>query len=212
VTAPDPTPARVPEGPTATGDRPLPAPRRSQRWARSLLALFGWRVDTDPPPGPKCVVIVYPHTSNWDFVIGYLAKIASGLPLWWVGKHTLFRWPIAGLLRRMGGIPVNRSEATGFIDLIAEEFARRPRMWLVIAPEGTRSYTDHWKSGFYRLALAAKVPVGLAFIDYRTRLVGLKTYLPMTGNEKVDLDRIRSEYADRVGKRPDQASDIRFRG
>ncbi|HVP66016.1 MAG TPA: 1-acyl-sn-glycerol-3-phosphate acyltransferase [Anaeromyxobacteraceae bacterium] len=191
---------------------PRPPSRLAQRWARSLLALFGWTVEADPPPGAKCVIVVYPHTSNWDFFIGYLAKIASGLPLWWVGKHSIFVWPIAGLLRRMGGIPVNRSETTGFIDRLVEEFSRRPRMWLVIAPEGTRSRTDHWKSGFYRLALAAKVPVGLASIDYRERRVELTTYLPMTGNEQVDLDRIRAAYAGKVGKRPGQASDIRFRG
>jgi len=157
------------------------------------------------------VVIVYPHTSNWDFVVGYLAKIASGLPLRWIGKHSLFRWPVDGLLRRMGGIPVHRGASAGFIDRLVEEFERRPRIWLALAPEGTRSHTDHWKSGFYRLALAARVPVGLAFIDYRTRLVGLTTYLVLTGTEEEDLDRIRAFYRDKVAKFPGQASDIRFR-
>lgn len=182
-----------------------------QGWAHRLLALFGWRAEVDPPPGPKCVIVVYPHTSNWDFVVGYLAKVACGLPLFWVGKHTLFRWPVAGVLRRMGGIPVNRAESAGFVSRLAEEFERRPWMWLAIAPEGTRSRADHWKSGFYRLALAAQVPVGLAFIDYRTRVVGLKTYLALTGDEASDLDRIRATYADKVGKHPGGASDIRFR-
>jgi 1-acyl-sn-glycerol-3-phosphate acyltransferase len=169
-------------------------------------------VDIDPPSGPKCVIIVYPHTSNWDFVVGYLAKVACGLPLRWVGKHTLFRWPVGGLLRRMGGIPVNRSESSGFISQLVEEFDLRPQMWLAIAPEGTRSRTDHWKSGFYRLALATRAPLGLAFIDYRTRVVGLKTYLALTGDEDHDLDRIRSVYAGKVGKHPGGASEIRFRG
>jgi 1-acyl-sn-glycerol-3-phosphate acyltransferase len=111
------------------------------RWAGRLLGFFGWRVDIVLPPGPKCVIVVYPHTSNWDFVVGYLAKLAAGIPVEWVGKHTLFRPPVAWLLRRMGGIPVNRREPSGFVGQLVRELERRPRMWLAIAPEGTRSYT-----------------------------------------------------------------------
>jgi len=199
------------DSPDATG---APTPRRPtllQRWARGLLALFGWRVAVVLPSMPKCLVIVYPHTSNWDFVVGYLAKVASRMPARWIGKDTIFRWPVAGLLRRMGGIPVNRREPKGLIGQLAAEFESHPRMWLALAPEGTRSRTDHWKSGFYRLALAAHVPVGLAFIDYRTRVVGLETFLTLTGDEEKDLSRIREVYADKVGKHPEQASDIRFR-
>jgi len=180
------------------------------RWAERLLGWFGWRVDVIPPPGPRCIIVVYPHTSNWDFVVGYLAKLAAGLAIEWVGKDALFIAPVAWLLRRMGGIPVNRREPAGFVDQLARELQRRPRMWLAIAPEGTRSYTDRWKSGFYRLALAAKVPVGLAFIDYRARLVGLTTYLDLTGDEAEDLRRIRAVYAGRTGKRPALAGEIRF--
>ncbi len=175
------------------------------------MRLFGWRVHVEWPPAPRCVIAVYPHTSNWDFVVGYLTKVAAGLPVSWVGKDTLFRWPFAGLLRRMGGIPVNRREPTGLVGQLARELERRPRMWLAIAPEGTRSYTDHWRSGFYRLALEAGVPLGLAFIDYRAREVGLATWLALTGDEEADLQRIRAAYAGKVGKHPDQASPIRFR-
>ena len=195
------------------GSRPVPSPRPTLagRWARRLLALVGWRVEVAWPPVPKCVIAVYPHTSNWDFVVGYLAKLASGVPAHFVGKDTIFRGPFAWILRRMGGIPVNRREPTGLVGQLAAEMARRPRMWLVIAPEGTRRRTDHWKSGFYRLALAAGVPLGLAYIDYRTRTAGLDTYLELTGNEEVDLGRMRAFYAGKVGLRPEHASDIRFR-
>ena len=186
------------------------APDKSHRWARRLLALFGWRVDVVFPPGPRCLIVVYPHTSNWDFVVGYLAKLAAGLPVWWVGKDTLFRPPLAALFRRMGGIPVNRREPAGIVGELAAELARRPRMFLAITPEGTRAYTDRWKSGFYRVALAAGVPVGLAFIDYRARQVGLETYLTLTGDEERDLERIRAVYAGKVGKRPALAGAIRF--
>ncbi len=187
-------------------------PVRERRWARRLLGLFGWRVDVILPPGPKCVIAVYPHTSNWDFVVGYLAKLAAGVPVHFIGKDELFRGPFAAVLRRMGGIPVNRREHTGVVAQLAREFERRPWMWLAIAPEGTRSYVDHWKSGFYRVALAAKVPIGLAFIDYRSRTVGLTAYLEPTGDEEADLGRIRAAYAGKTGKRPERAGEVRFGG
>ncbi|HEX7623504.1 MAG TPA: lysophospholipid acyltransferase family protein [Anaeromyxobacteraceae bacterium] len=190
---------------------PPRAPARAERWARRLLALRGWRVAITWPPVPRCVIIVYPHTSNWDFVIGYLARVAAGLPVQWIGKDTLFRWPVAGLLRRMGGVPVDRRRPTGIIAELAAQLQSRDQLWLALAPEGTRARTDHWKSGFYHLALAAKVPVGLAFIDYRTRVVGLDTYLTLSGDEEADLARIRAVYAGKVGKHPEQASDIRLR-
>jgi 1-acyl-sn-glycerol-3-phosphate acyltransferase len=187
------------------------AEARGRPWARKLLALFGWRVEVIPPSVPKCVIVFYPHTSNWDFVFGYLAKLGSGLPLWWMGKDTLFRGPFGPIFRGMGGIPVDRSAPAGMVDALAARFAAAERLWLVIAPEGTRKHTDHWKSGFYRLALALRVPVGLAFIDYRGRRVGVATYLDLTGNLAADLERLRAYYEDKVGLHPDQASTIRFR-
>ncbi len=184
---------------------------RERRWARRLLALLGWRVDVVLPPGPKCVVAVYPHTSNWDFFVGYLAKLACGLPLHFVGKHTIFRWPFGPILRRMGGIPVDRRHPGGLLPQLVRAMLARPWMWLAIAPEGTRSYVDHWKSGFYRLAVEARVPIGLAFIDWRARVVGLTTYLEPTGDEAADLARIRAAYAGKAGKRPQLAGAIQFR-
>jgi 1-acyl-sn-glycerol-3-phosphate acyltransferase len=199
---------RFPRNPPRTRG---PSPTLTQDAARALLAAFGWQVDVRFPPVARCVIVVYPHTSNWDFVIGYLARLAAAIPIRFVGKHTLFRWPFGGLLRRMGGIPVNRTDPAGLVERLAGELARGDRLWLALAPEGTRSYTDHWKSGFYRVALEAKVPVGLGFIDYRGRTVGLTTYLSLSGDEEADLARIRTVYAGKVGKHPEQASDIRFR-
>jgi 1-acyl-sn-glycerol-3-phosphate acyltransferase len=182
-----------------------------QRLARSLLALLGWRVELVWPTAPKGVMVVYPHTSNWDFFVGLLWRFATGFRARWIGKDTIFRWPVRGLLGRLGGIPVNRRQSTGLTGQLAAEFERRPWMWLVIAPEGTRSRTDHWKSGFYHLALAAKVPVGLAFIDYGARVLGVSTYVDLLGDEEADLARMRAFYAGKTGKHPDQAGEIRFR-
>jgi 1-acyl-sn-glycerol-3-phosphate acyltransferase len=199
------------ESPDHRGPPTAGAPSLVQRGARALLRAFGWTVDIAWPTVPRSVIIVYPHTSNWDFVVGYLAKLAAGIPVHFVGKHTLFRWPFGGLLRRMGGIPVNRRDAARFIPDLAAEMAARPWMWIALAPEGTRAYTDHWKSGFHRLARAADVPVGLAFIDWKRRRVGLRDYVAMTGDEEADLATLRAAYADKIGKRPEHASAIRFR-
>jgi 1-acyl-sn-glycerol-3-phosphate acyltransferase len=183
-----------------------------QRAARLVLRMLGWSLDVALPAQPRGVVIVYPHTSNWDFVVGYLAKLAAGLPLQWIGKDSLFRWPFGALLRRMGGIPVRRGARAGFIDELAREYAARERLWIAIAPEGTRAWTDHWKSGFYHLALAARLPVGLACIDWGRRRIELRCTLDLSGDPEVDLERIRAFYRGVRGRRPERAGEIRFAG
>ncbi len=186
-------------------------PIRERRWARRLLALLGWRADVVLPPGPRCVIAFYPHTSNWDFVVGYLAKLAAGVPVHFVAKHTLFRGPFGPMLARMGGIPVDRTAHAGLVHQLLAEMEARPWMWLAIAPEGTRSYVERWHSGFYRLALGAKVPIGLAFIDYGRREVGVREYFVPSGDVEADLARIRAAYAGKAGRRPALAGEIRFR-
>src|SRR6266478_290586 len=114
---------------------PVPGPPTPvQRTARWLLALAGWSVELPWPPEPRGIIVVYPHTSNWEFVVGMLALLATGLPAQWVGKDTLFRWPFGRLLRCLGGIPVNRREHSGCIEQLAAEFRHRSWMWLAIAP------------------------------------------------------------------------------
>jgi 1-acyl-sn-glycerol-3-phosphate acyltransferase len=187
------------------------APRLAQRLAYALLRLLGWRVDVQWPPEPHGVIVVYPHTSNWDFPVGFLARQALDLPVHWVAKDTLFRGPLGWLFRRAGGIPVNRRESTGFIGQLQAAFRSRPWMWVVITPEGTRGRTEYWKSGFYHLARAADVPVGLAYIDFGAKVVGLRDYMRMTGDMAADLERIRAVYAGKVACRPENAGPIRFR-
>jgi len=164
-----------------------------------------------PPPVPKGIIVVYPHTSNWDFIVGMLYRIGVGLPVRWMGKDTLFRWPVRRLFLSLGGISVNRQERSGFVDALLAEFARNDWMWLAVAPEGTRARTDHWKSGFYRIAVAGGFPVGLGYIDYATRTVGIDTYLSLTGVPSQDFARIRAFYAGKRGRRPEKQGDIRLR-
>ena len=118
-----------------------------------LLRSMGWQSVLVWPPEPRGLIMVYPHTSNWDFLIGILFRIGRGLPAQWMGKDSMFRWPFGGLLQRLGGVPINRRERTGLIATLVEEFRRRDWMWLAVAPEGTRAHTDHLKSGFYQIAL-----------------------------------------------------------
>lgn len=177
------------------------------RW---LLGLFGWTVVYAPPQVPKAVIIFYPHTSNWDFPIGVLARSVIRLPVHFAGKDSLFRWPYGWLFRGLGGFPVDRSKRSGFIAQMTAEFQRHPRFYLAIAPEGTRKSTDRLKSGFYHLALAMRVPLGCAFIDYQRREIGVRDYLDLSGDEAVDLARIAAIYAGRRGRHPAQEGRIAF--
>jgi 1-acyl-sn-glycerol-3-phosphate acyltransferase len=185
------------------------------RFARSLLALFGWRVRFDGLPGPKGVAIVYPHTSNWDFVIGLLAKWAIDLPIRWVGKETLFRGltgaTLGRLMRMWGGRPVDRTNQSGAVEQLAQLMQSEPWFWLGLSPEGTRRHTDYIRSGFYHLALKLDLPVALAYIDYRTREIGVSEFVHMSGDQARDLERLRRFYADKVARFPAKASTIAFR-
>jgi 1-acyl-sn-glycerol-3-phosphate acyltransferase len=198
---------------------PAPPPGRRHPWlsafARRLLAVFGWRVLFDGLPAAKGIAIVYPHTSNWDFVIGLLAKWAVDLPIRWVGKETLFRGltgvTLGRLMRWWGGRPVDRRHPSGAVAQLARLIESEPWCWLGLSPEGTRRHTDSIRSGFYHLALQLDLPVALAYIDWRTREVGVTRFVRMSGEPERDLDMLRAFYADKVGRFPEQASTISFR-
>jgi 1-acyl-sn-glycerol-3-phosphate acyltransferase len=157
------------------------------------------------------VVIVYPHTSNWDFPIGMLFKMRHGVDLHWAGKDTLFRGPLRWFFGKLGGVPINRREATGMTRQLANAYAQNESFSICIAPEGTRSKSDHWKTGFYRLALATGLPLGLGFIDYGSKSAGIAHWVTLSGNEEADLEMLRAYYADKTGLYPEKAGDIRFR-
>lgn len=184
-------------------------------FSRWLLARFGWQVDFDGLPGPKGILIVYPHTSNWDFIIGLLAKWAIGLPLRFIGKESLFRGftgaTLGRLMRMWGGRPVDRHHASGAVEQLAALMRSEPWFWLALSPEGTRKHQDHLRSGFYHLAVALDVPVGLAYIDFGRKRVGVRDFVRMSGDEARDLVLLREFYADKVGRYPERASTMVFR-
>lgn len=175
---------------------------------RVVLHAFGWRLILDVPHVERAVIVFYPHTSNWDFVIGLLARFGLNVPVTWAGKDNLFRWPFAGLWRALGGIPVNRREHTGFVAQMTAEFARRKAMLLTIAPEGTRRRTEYWKSGAWRVALAAGVPFGLAFIDFKKKEIGVGGLLALSGDPTQDFAALRAFYADKIARHPEKAGPI----
>ena len=182
-----------------------------QKLCLGVLSLFGWRTVYRPPAEPKGIILVYPHTSNWDFIIGILFSYGYGLGASWIAKHSAFRWPLGPLLRRIGGIPIDRRKASGTIGAMVDAYRESESLWIAITPEGTRSRTDHWKSGFYRIALAADVPCALGFIDFKTKTVSIATYVRFTGETGKDLARLREFYAGKRGLRPEKEGDICFR-
>ena len=158
----------------------------------------------------KCVVILYPHTSNWDLVTGMLAIWALAIRFRWAAKDTLFATPLGPLFRRWGGIPVNRRVRTGFSAAMRDAFVDHNEFRVVIAPEGTRSYAPYWKSGFYHIARASRVPVALGFIDYPRRELGILHCVVLTGNVAADMAEIASHYRGRIGKHPAQQGPVRL--
>lgn len=183
-------------------------PTLRQRLARRLLRLYGWQVETAAPPDPKYVMIVAPHTSNVDFPYGYLGKMTLGLHLHWIGKHTLFRWPYGWLSRLLGGLPVDRRARHKASQQIAAVFDTREELIIAITPEGTRSRTAGWKSGFYYIALEAGVPLAMAYIDYRRKAMGISETFYPSGDIDADMQRIREFYADKTGRYPEKTSEV----
>ncbi len=186
-----------------TGSR---APRRgtsvSRMVARRLLGLAGWQVEGELPDCPKFVVIVAPHTSNWDFVIGILAMFATGLRASWLGKHTIFRFPLAPVLRWLGGEPIDRSAPQGTVGTAIDHFQTRPQWVLGLSPEGTRRRVSRWKTGFYQIAVGAGVPIVPVTMDYRTRVLGIGAPVLPGSSEAVDMARLRTRFQKEMAKYP----------
>ncbi len=184
--------------------------------ARAILRLFGWRVVCHGLPARQGVVMVYPHTSNWDFPVGVLTKWTLGFELKFWAKDSLFRLPVVGhWMRAIGGVAINRRSANGMVGdtvrQMREAKAADRSFWLIVAPEGTRGYVDHWKSGAYNVAVQAEVPVGLASFDFATKQVLFTDFVEVSGDADQDFALFAQVLRGRKGKRPDQAGLIRLR-
>ena len=194
----------------------LPIQLRGSRLATSLLRVAGWRVRFDGLPSLQGVAVVYPHTSNWDFLIGMLAKWSVGFPVTFWGKDSLFRLPLFGRwLRWLGGRPVERGAPNGIVGQMARELTEAKEkgefMWLALAPEGTRKYQDSWRSGFYHVALAAKVPLALVYFDFAEKVVSVQKFIMLSGDVEEDIRCVAEYLGTRVGKRPADAAPVRWK-
>ena len=181
-------------------------PRRGnaavRAFGRGLLRLLGWRVEGEMPNLPKFVAAVAPHTSNWDFVVGAAAMFALDLKIEFIGKHTLFRGPLAPVMRWMGGIPVDRSSAHGVVGEAVAAFARVDRRILAIAPQGTRRPVPRFKTGFLHIARGAGVPVMLAAFDYDARVIRFGPTLEIGEDIEAERARIEALFAPIRGRHP----------
>ncbi|MCX7696227.1 MAG: 1-acyl-sn-glycerol-3-phosphate acyltransferase [Bacteroidales bacterium] len=164
-----------------------------------------WRylVNVDPLP-PKAVIVVAPHTSNWDFIIGKLCFLAIGLHPKFLIKKEWFIFPWKRLLQSMGGIPVDRSQPGGLIDTLAEQMQQTDSFYLVITPEGTRKPVNHWKRGFYHIAIKAHVPLLLAYLDYKKKIACIDQIFFPSGDYEKDLIFFANYYSRFTPKHPEK--------
>jgi len=163
--------------------------------SRALLGASGWRIEGDFPARSKVVAIVAPHTSNWDFVVGILAVFAIGLDVRFLAKHTLFKGPLGWFMRWCGGMPVNREAPQGLVPQAVEAIESAPGILLAITPAGTRSSTRPWKSGFYHIAVAARVPIFPVIFDGPGKAIRFLPAFEPSGDYAADLPKLMAMYA-----------------
>ena len=186
---------------------PAETPQVRSRWRRWVggigLALAGWRIEGNLPNLRKFVLIVAPHTSNWDFVIGFLVYLALQLETHWFAKHTALRGPLGPLGRHFGAVAIDRSRAGNVVQAYIEEFARRERMVITIAPEGTRRRVADWKHGFHHVARGAGVPIVPAALDFSRRRIVLGEPVMPSDDYVADMAKIKPFFRAEMARHPE---------
>lgn len=195
--------------------QPHPVQLRGSKLAQWLLQALGWKVRFDGLPGLQGMLVVYPHTSNWDFVMAVLAKWSLGVQVNFWGKGSLFEVPVFGRwLRWLGGIPVLRDAPHGLVGQAVQQLqlARDAGRycWFALAPEGTRKYTPGWRSGFYRTAVQAGVPIGLVQLDFGAKVLEATRFMYLSGDAALDMERIARCFEGVRGYHPAQAAPVRL--
>lgn len=179
----------------------------TQSLARLILRLAGWKVTVTVPDYPRCIICVAPHTSNWDFIIGKLAYASVGRKAGFLMKESWFFFPLGYFFRAIGGVAVPRKSKSGsLVEFLTGRFRSADRLVLAITPEGTRSLTDRWHTGFLRIAYATDVPVVLGAIDFARRTVTIADRLYPCGDTAADLAAVKRYYASFSGCRPELCS------
>jgi 1-acyl-sn-glycerol-3-phosphate acyltransferase len=176
-----------------------------QYFSKMCFWLFGWKVVSGRPDLKKYVLIVAPHTSNWDFFVGLAARSISGIKSNFLIKDSVMKTPIIGsIVRSIGGRAVDRSKKTGMVDQIVEMYEREEELVITITPEGTRSYNPKWKSGFYQIALNAKVPIQMVAFDFEHKQVVFRELFYPTGDVEGDIEAIKTYYRGFKGRHPEK--------
>jgi len=182
------------------------------RWfSLGMLRLLGWKIEGIRPDEPKYVLIAAPHTSNWDFPYTLMVCFALRLRVYWVGKASLFRWPLGPLARWLGGIAVDRSASANLVQATIDAFGRQERLVVIVAPEGTRGYVSHWKTGFYHIAHGAGVPVAMAYLDFKRKAGGIGEMFRTSGDIERDMEHIQAFYKGVTGKNQEQFNAAQIR-
>ncbi|PWL24389.1 MAG: acyltransferase [Fluviicola sp. XM-24bin1] len=175
-----------------------------RKFYRFLLRMMGWKIDETTPENIKqCVIVVGPHTSNWDFIIGKLAFKYYGVKVKFLIKKEAFFFPFGYLLKWMGGIPVDRKKNNNLTDYAVQLFQEHEVLFLTFTPEGTRSYSPNWKKGFYYIAQKANVPIYIAYIDYENKIGGFHSVLEPSGDLEADIMHIKRILSKYKGKVPE---------
>ncbi|MCB1647510.1 MAG: 1-acyl-sn-glycerol-3-phosphate acyltransferase [Pseudomonadales bacterium] len=180
-------------------------------FGKLVIRLSGWKVTGEAPDARDMMIVAAPHTSNWDAILLLGAAYTLNLRINWLVKNNLFVPVLGSILRYFGGVPVERSRNTNMVQRLVDEISNGTGTALVVPPAGTRGYTDHWKSGFYRIALAADIPVVCGFLDYDKKIAGLGPSFRLTGNVTEDMDRLRAFYEPITGRYPALKSRIVLR-
>ena len=178
--------------------------------ARVYWTFSRWRLRSEPAPERPTVLIGAPHTSNWDFVLMLGIAWRLGVDVRWLGKKSLFAGWRGPIMRALGGIPVDRDDPSRVVDEVVARIRSGERFGLVVTPDGTRGGNAHWKSGFYRIARDAGLPITLGYVDRTTMTTGLGPTFELTGDVPADMDRIRAFYADKAGFRPERRTEPRL--
>jgi len=174
-----------------------------------FFKVLGWKFVGNLPTGKHFLAIGGPHTSTWDFPVGMGLVFHHRLKISFLGKASLFEGAFGNLFRNLGGIPVDRSKNNHeLVKQVIDEFESREQFILAMSPSGTRNYSPHWKSGFYKIARAANVPVLLCYIDFKYKKAGIGTSYLLTGNVQEDMNFIRNFYSNVNGKFPEKVSKV----
>ncbi|MBT5331918.1 MAG: acyltransferase [Porticoccaceae bacterium] len=181
-------------------DSPMMCGPVLQGLGRSMLRFWGWTLEGRVPSDKKILLIAAPHTSNWDWVIGVAGLLALGIRLTYIAKHTLFKGPLGWVMKKTGGVPVDRESSERTVDEIVRQFNQSERLYYAIAPEGTRKQVERWKTGFLRVAYKAKVPVLMVSFDYRKKRILIGDCAELSGDIDRDLESVQRYYSQFSGK------------